>query len=113
MLSTAPAWAQPALTFMAAIPPYWKPWFSVWKQRLGDPATEAGKAFLRERSPLTHVDRVVRPILIAQGLQDVRVTAAESEQMTEALRARGIPVTYITFRDEGHVAGGEFIPGLR
>ncbi len=90
------------ITFMATIPPYWGPWFSIWKNRLGDPATEAGRAFLIERSPLTHIDRVVRPILIAQGMQDVRVVAAESEQMVTALKKRGVPVTYITFADEGH-----------
>jgi dipeptidyl aminopeptidase/acylaminoacyl peptidase len=90
------------LTFMAAIPPYWRPWFSVWKKRVGDPDTEAGRAFLRERSPLTHIARAARPILVAQGLEDVRVTRAESEQIVAALRERGVPVTYITFRDEGH-----------
>jgi len=90
------------LTFMAAIPPYWQTWFSVWKQRVGDPGTEAGRAFLRERSPLTHIDRAFRPILIVQGLEDVRVTRAESEQMVAALRRRNVPVTYITFPDEGH-----------
>jgi dipeptidyl aminopeptidase/acylaminoacyl peptidase len=44
----------------------------------------------------------VRPLLIAQGLQDVRVVAAESAQMVEALTARGVPVTYVSFADEGH-----------
>jgi dipeptidyl aminopeptidase/acylaminoacyl peptidase len=90
------------ITFMATIPPYWGPWFSIWKNRLGDPATEEGRAFLTERSPLTHIDRAVRPILIAQGARDVRVVAAESEQMVAALKKRGVPVTYITFPDEGH-----------
>ena len=55
---------------------YWGPWFSVWKKRLGDPDTEEGRAFLIERSPLTHIDRVIRPILIAQGMRDVRVVPA-------------------------------------
>jgi dipeptidyl aminopeptidase/acylaminoacyl peptidase len=90
------------ITFMATIPPYWGPWFSVWKNRLGDPDTEAGRAFLTERSPLTHIERAVRPILIAQGMRDVRVVAAESEQMVAALKKRAVPVTYITFADEGH-----------
>ena len=89
-------------TFMKTIPPYWGPWMSVWKNRLGDPDTEEGRAFLTERSPLTYIDRVVRPILIAQGMNDVRVVPAESEQMVTALKARGVPVTYITFSDEGH-----------
>ena len=44
----------------------------------------------------------MRPILIAQGMRDVRVVAAESEQMVSALKSRGVPVTYITFADEGH-----------
>jgi dipeptidyl aminopeptidase/acylaminoacyl peptidase len=90
------------LTFMAAIPPYWMPFFSVWKNRLGDPDTEEGRAFLRERSPLTHIERAYRPILIVQGLEDVRVTRAESEQMVEVLRRRNVPVTYVVFPDEGH-----------
>jgi dipeptidyl aminopeptidase/acylaminoacyl peptidase len=90
------------ITFMTTIPPYWGPWFSIWKNRLGDPGTEQGRAFLTERSPLTHIDRAIRPILIAQGMRDVRVVAAESEQMVSALKRRGVPVTYITFADEGH-----------
>jgi dipeptidyl aminopeptidase/acylaminoacyl peptidase len=90
------------ITFMARIPPYWGPFFSVWKNRLGDPATEAGRAFLRERSPLNHMERAIRPILIAQGMRDVRVVPAESEQMVQALQAKDIPVTYLTFPDEGH-----------
>ena len=90
------------ITFMATIPPYWGPWFSIWKNRLGDPATEAGCALLAERSPINHLDRATKPILIAQGMRDVRVVAAESEQMVAALKQRGVPVTYITFPDEGH-----------
>jgi dipeptidyl aminopeptidase/acylaminoacyl peptidase len=90
------------MTFMAMIPPYWQPWFSVWKNRLGNPDTDSGRAFLIERSPLNHLERATRPILIAQGLNDVRVVAAESQQMVDALKSRNAPVTYITFRDEGH-----------
>ena len=90
------------ITFMATIPPYWGPWFSVWKNRLGDPDTEAGRTFLAERSPINHLERATKPILIAQGMRDVRVVAAESEQMVAALKQRGVPVTYVTFPDEGH-----------
>jgi dipeptidyl aminopeptidase/acylaminoacyl peptidase len=89
-------------TFMASIPPYWQPWFNIWKNRLGSPDTEEGRALLAERSPLNHLERATKPILIAQGLNDVRVVAAESQQMVDALKNRNAPVTYITFRDEGH-----------
>jgi dipeptidyl aminopeptidase/acylaminoacyl peptidase len=90
------------VTFMAAIPPYWQPWFNIWKNIVGNPDTEEGRAFLAERSPLNHLERATRPILIAQGLNDVRVVAAESQQMVDALKGRQAPVTYMTFRDEGH-----------
>ena len=38
----------------------------------------------------------------AQGANDPRVKQAESDQMVAALRAGGIPVTYVLFPDEGH-----------
>ena len=87
---------------MKTIPPYWGPRFSIWKNRVGDPDTEAGRAFLNDRSPLNHIDRATKPILIAQGMRDVRVVPAESEQMVRALKEKGVPVTYVTFADEGH-----------
>jgi dipeptidyl aminopeptidase/acylaminoacyl peptidase len=90
------------ITFMASIPPYWTTWFPVWKQRLGNPDTADGRALLAERSPITHIAKAKRPLLIAQGMQDVRVVPAESAQMVTALVERGLPVTYITFADEGH-----------
>jgi dipeptidyl aminopeptidase/acylaminoacyl peptidase len=90
------------MTFMATIPPYWQPWFNIWKNRLGNPDTDGGRAFLLDRSPLDHLERATRPILIAHGLNDVRVVVAESQQMVDALKSRNVPVTYITFRDEGH-----------
>ena len=90
------------LTFMATIPPYWHPWFNVWKNIVGNPDTEEGRAFLADRSPLNHLERATRPILIAHGLNDVRVVPAESRQMVDALKGRQAPVTYLTFRDEGH-----------
>ena len=90
------------LSFMQTVPAHWGPFLSVLKRRLADPATEDGRAWLNERSPITHVDRIVRPLLIAQGMNDPRVVAAESEQMVRAMERRGIPVSYVTFPDEGH-----------
>jgi dienelactone hydrolase len=90
------------VTLMRSVPPYWSTWFSTWKQRLADPDTSAGRQWLKERSPLTYVDQIKRPLLIAQGLRDVRVTPEESQQIVQAMQARKIPVTYVTFLDEGH-----------
>jgi dipeptidyl aminopeptidase/acylaminoacyl peptidase len=90
------------VTFAQDIPPYWKTWEPVLKTRMGDVSTEEGRKFLASRSPLTYVDRIVRPLLIGQGGNDVRVTAAESEQIVAAMQKRNIPVTYVFYKDEGH-----------
>jgi dipeptidyl aminopeptidase/acylaminoacyl peptidase len=70
------------------------------KRRVGDPDTEAD--FLRSRSPLSYVDRIRIPLLIAQGANDPRVRQSESEQIVAALEAKGIPHEYLLFPDEGH-----------
>jgi len=98
------------VTLLNTIPDYWVPWKSVWKVRMGDYATEAGKRFLKkrfleERSPLNYANRIVRPLLIGQGANDVRVKASESEQIVAAMRQHGIPVTYVSHPDEGHGLG--------
>jgi dipeptidyl aminopeptidase/acylaminoacyl peptidase len=54
------------------------------------------------RSPLFKVDQIKAPLMVAQGANDVRVTKQESDQIVEALRARGIDVEYIVKDDEGH-----------
>ncbi len=76
--------------------------FELFAARVGDPRTEEGQALLTERSPLTHADKIVRPLLIGQGANDPRVKQAESDQIVAAMQAKGIPVTYVLFPDEGH-----------
>jgi dipeptidyl aminopeptidase/acylaminoacyl peptidase len=90
------------VTFLNTIPDYWQTWKSVWAVRVGDYKSEEGRKFLEERSPLNRADRIVRPLLIGQGANDVRVKAAESEQIVAAMQRHGIPVTYIYYPDEGH-----------
>lgn len=89
-------------TLLASIPPYWASFFEQFAKRVGDPRTEEGKALLQERSPLTYVDQIQDPLLIAQGANDPRVKQAESDQIVDAMKASGIPVLYVLFPDEGH-----------
>ena len=90
------------LTLLATIPPYWESFRQQFYRRMGDPTTEAGRALLKERSPLNFVDRIERPLLIGQGANDPRVSVRESEQIVEAMAAKKIPVTFVVFPDEGH-----------
>jgi len=89
-------------TLLKTIPPYWEAGKQQMYRRMGDPNTEAGKALLTERSPLTFADKIVRPLLIGQGANDPRVNVRESDQIVEAMAAKKIPVTYVLFPDEGH-----------
>jgi dipeptidyl aminopeptidase/acylaminoacyl peptidase len=93
------------VTMLNTIPEYWMTWKSVWKVRMGDYTTELGLRFLEERSPLNRADQIIRPLLIGQGANDVRVKASESEQIVAAMQRHGIPVTYVYYRDEGHGLG--------
>ena len=72
---------------------------------MGDYTTEEGLRFLEQRSPLNRAGQIVRPLLIGQGANDVRVKASESEQIVAAMQQHGIPVTYVYYPDEGHGLG--------
>jgi len=89
-------------TLLKTIPPYWAPIVSQFHKRMGNPNTPEGLALLKERSPLYSADKIVRPLLIGQGANDPRVNKAESDQIVSAMQAKGIPVTYVLFPDEGH-----------
>jgi dipeptidyl aminopeptidase/acylaminoacyl peptidase len=90
------------VTLLETVPPYWTPATRLFATRVGDHTTEEGRAFLESRSPLTRVDRITRPLLIAQGANDPRVKKSESDQIVAAMQAKGIPVTYVLYPDEGH-----------
>jgi dipeptidyl aminopeptidase/acylaminoacyl peptidase len=90
------------VTLIRSAPPYWQPLIAMMKRRVGDPDTADGLAFLNSRSPITHVSKIVRPLLVAQGANDPRVKQAESDQIVAEMKSRAIPVSYVLFPDEGH-----------
>ncbi|MBL8621732.1 MAG: S9 family peptidase [Myxococcales bacterium] len=90
------------ITLVKSVPPYWKPLISVFQRRMGDWTTPEGVAALEAVSPLTHVAAIQRPLLIGQGANDPRVKQAESDQIVKAMQAKGLPVSYVLFPDEGH-----------
>lgn len=87
-------------TFMNTLPPYWEPYRIMFYEMVGDPKKDS--LMLAEVTPAFHVDKVRSPLLIAQGANDPRVNKAESDQMVEALRKRGLTVEYIVKDNEGH-----------
>lgn len=89
-------------TFMNTIPPYWEPFRKQMHEMVGNPDDPKDKARLRATSPVFHADRIRTPLLVAQGARDPRVNKAESDQIVEALKKRGVDVQYIVKDNEGH-----------
>jgi pimeloyl-ACP methyl ester carboxylesterase len=87
------------LTFSERIPETWKPYFKI---ALGDAAIPEEKAFLIERSPKTHLQKMSCPMLVIQGRNDPRVVARESEDLVSELRKKGKKIELLIFEDEGH-----------
>jgi len=75
---------------------------NTWDAYCGNVDDPADLKELLARSPITMVDRITTPLLVAQGAQDIRVVQAEADNIVEALRARGVPVEYLLAEDEGH-----------
>ena len=65
------------------------------------PLPEA-RAVYDERSPLSHVDRLDRPVLLLQGLEDPVVPPAQAELFLAALEGSGVPHAYLPFEGEAH-----------
>ena len=89
--------------FMRTLPPVARPHLANnWHLFVGDPADPEQEADMLARSPITYVDRITTPLLVVQGANDTRVVKAESDNLVEALRARGVEVEYMVKDDEGH-----------
>ncbi|MBN6033665.1 S9 family peptidase [Amycolatopsis sp. 195334CR] len=91
------------VTFLDTVPEFTKPSLGMnWFRYAGDPNDPAQKEDLLARSPISRVDDIRTPLMVVQGANDTRVVRAESDQIVDALRARGVDVDYLVFEDEGH-----------
>lgn len=87
------------LVWTSRLPEAWQVYF---RQVLGAPETEEGRAELVARSPRTYLGELACPLLVVQGANDPRVVQAESDNLVEQLRNAGKTVDYLVFDDEGH-----------
>jgi dipeptidyl aminopeptidase/acylaminoacyl peptidase len=55
-----------------------------------------------ERSPIHFTDRLNCAMILFQGLEDKVVPPNQAEKMVEAVRAKDLPVAYLTFEGEQH-----------
>jgi dipeptidyl aminopeptidase/acylaminoacyl peptidase len=74
---------------------------SRYLDRLVGPYPEA-EAIYRERSPVNFFDRLERPAIVFQGLDDQVVPPSQAEMLVAALRRKRLPFAYLAFAGEGH-----------
>jgi len=55
-----------------------------------------------DRSPINFPDKLSCPVIFFQGLEDKVVPPNQAEKMVEAMRSRGITVSYVAFPGEQH-----------
>lgn len=90
-------------SFMRDLPPFSRPYLmNNWFAYVGDPEDPARADEISARSPLSMVDRITTPLLVAHGANDARVMRSESDGIVDSLRERGVPVEYLVAEDEGH-----------
>jgi dipeptidyl aminopeptidase/acylaminoacyl peptidase len=92
-------------TLIESFPPYWQTDLSLWHDFVGNPALPEDREEMRLKSPLHHADKLVRPVLIVQGGNDVRVRPDQAERMVQALQRGGKPVEYLAIPEMGHGMG--------
>ena len=90
------------LDLLESLAEHWKHQITLFTKRVGDPTTPDGRALLRQHSPVTHVDNVHHPVLLAHGVRDIRVTVDSVRKFAAALKQRNCPVTLLEYTDEGH-----------
>ena len=84
-------------TLIDSIPPYWESLRINFERMIG-----VGTVDLDAISPLQHVDRIQRPLLLGHGANDPRVKLSESEAIAAAMAKRNLPIDFVVFPDEGH-----------
>ena len=74
---------------------------SRYLDRLIGPYPERRDLYI-ERSPIHFTDHLNCAMILFQGLEDKVVPPNQSEKMVEAVRAKKLPVAYLTFEGEQH-----------
>ncbi|MCJ9429732.1 S9 family peptidase [Kordiimonas marina] len=68
----------------------------------GDISEKRWQEFYAKNSPINTVSQITAPMFYEHGANDPRDPVTESDRMVMALRAKGVPVEYLRFPDEGH-----------
>jgi dipeptidyl aminopeptidase/acylaminoacyl peptidase len=81
--------------------PFWRN-LHYFKRTFGDVNNPAERAEMLRNSPVSYLDQIRAPLLVIHGANDIRVLRQDSDDVVQALRERGHPVSYLLFPNEGH-----------
>lgn len=87
-------------TYLKGFPAYYKPYQQMLGEMIGDP--EQDSDYLKSASPIFQIDKIKKPLLIAQGVKDARVNVNETNQFVKELKKRKVNVNYILKENESH-----------
>ena len=85
---------------LQSIPPYWESFRKSLYKEIGDPNNDLEN--LKEISPLFHADKITKPLIVLQGVNDPRVIKPESDEIVDNIKKRNGVVEYVLFDNEGH-----------
>jgi len=85
---------------LQSIPPYWEAFRKSLYKEIGDPNTDLEN--LKAISPLFHADKITKPLIVLQGVNDPRVIKPESDEIVDNIKKRNGVVEYVLFDNEGH-----------
>jgi dipeptidyl aminopeptidase/acylaminoacyl peptidase len=80
-------------TYLKSIPPFMKPNLQMYYEVIGNPLTDVER--MRHSSPLFQVDKINKPVFIAQNIKDPNINSGETLQFVKNLQKKNIPVTYL------------------
>jgi dipeptidyl aminopeptidase/acylaminoacyl peptidase len=73
------------------------------KRFMGNPEEDSlAEKLAKERSPITHIKNISRPVMIVQGGQDPRTPVYEALSAAQHLSEAGKPYKLLIYGDEGH-----------
>ena len=78
---------------LQSIPPYWESFRKSLYKEIGDPNKDLEN--LRAVSPLFHADKIVKPLIVLQGVNDPRVIKPESDEIVDNIKKRNGVVEYV------------------
>ena len=80
-------------TYLKSIPPFMKPNLQMYYEVVGNPLTDVDR--MRQSSPLFQIEKITKPVFIAQNIKDPNINSGETVQFVKNLQKKNIPVTYL------------------